>query len=231
MPSLPALFMVKQGSGIVVPQRLKWHQEVLAFVIFAAIKVFSATWRVKLKAEKPDIPGPIIFCLWHNRLALCMQAYEKFGVKYWPAPGLAALISASKDGALLARILSYFGVTAVRGSSSRRGRQALLELTTQLEEGCNAAITPDGPKGPKYTVQPGVIALAQITGAAILPVSMKIHGKWQAKSWDGFQVPWPFARCEIFVNTPVKVPREAEDAERESLRQELEKRLREITFD
>jgi lysophospholipid acyltransferase (LPLAT)-like uncharacterized protein len=221
---------VKQRSGVVVPHRLRWFEEVLAFIIFAAIKVFSATWRVEFK-QTINIPGPIIFCLWHNRLALCMKAYDKFGMKLWPAPGLAALISASRDGALLARVLKYFGVTAVRGSSSRRGRQALLELTTQLQEGCNVAITPDGPKGPRYKAQAGVIALAQITGAAILPVSMRIHGKWQTRSWDGFQIPWPFARCEIFVNTPLSVPREAEDAEREGLRQELERRLMEITFD
>jgi lysophospholipid acyltransferase (LPLAT)-like uncharacterized protein len=222
---------MKARSGIVVPQRLRWYEEVGAFLIFAAVKLFSATWRVRFKAPELNFKGPIIFCIWHNRLALCMKAYEKFGVRLWPAPGLAALISASKDGALLARVLSYFGVKAIRGSSSRRGRQALLELSTVLEEGCNVAITPDGPKGPRYKAQNGVIALAQITGAAILPVSMKIHPKWQTRSWDGFQIPWPFAHCEIFVNHAIRVPREAGDAEREAKRLELEQRLMEITFD
>ena len=220
-----------QKSGVVVPHRLRAREQILAFLIFAAIRILSATWRVRLVSDLPKIPAPIIFCLWHNRLALCMKAYEKFGKAAWPAPGLAALISASKDGALLARVLRYFRVTAVRGSSSRRGRQALLELTSRIEEGLNAAITPDGPKGPKYRVQEGVIALAQITGAAILPTSMRVHSKWVTRSWDGFQIPKPFARCEIHLGEPLTIPREAEDAEREALRAELERRLLAITFD
>ena len=148
-----------------------------------------------------------------------------------PAPGLAALISASKDGALLARVLNYFRVTPVRGSSSRRGQQALLEMTRQIESGCNAAITPDGPKGPKYSVQEGIIALAQLTGAAIIPVSGRINQKWTLRSWDAFQIPKFFAKCEIHLNTPMIVPREATDEERESLRVELQRRMMEITFD
>jgi lysophospholipid acyltransferase (LPLAT)-like uncharacterized protein len=220
-----------QKSGVVVPHRLRWREQALAFLIFAVLKLLSMTWRVRLMSELPKIPGPVIFCLWHNRLALCMKAYDTFGKQHWPAPGLAALISASKDGALLARTLRYFRVTAVRGSSSRRGRQALLELTSRIEEGLHAAITPDGPRGPKYRVQEGVIALAQVTGAPIIPTSMRVHGKWAMRSWDAFQIPKPFALCEIFVAEPMTIPREAEDAAREALRAELERRLTAITFD
>jgi lysophospholipid acyltransferase (LPLAT)-like uncharacterized protein len=220
-----------QKSGVVVPHRLTIREQALAFLIYSALKILSATWRVSLTAPLPKTEAPVIFCLWHNRLALCMKAYEKFGKAHWPAPGLAALISASKDGALLARVLRYFRVTAVRGSSSRRGRQALLELTSRIEEGLNAAITPDGPKGPKYRVQEGVIALAQVTGAPILPISFRVHSKWSLRSWDAFQIPKPFARCEIIVGEPMVIPRDAEDAEREALRHELERRLTTITFD
>jgi lysophospholipid acyltransferase (LPLAT)-like uncharacterized protein len=220
-----------QKSGVVVPHRLRWREQALAFSIFSAIRIFSATWRVRLISELPNIPGPVIFCVWHNRLALCMKVYDKFGKTHWPAPGMAGLISASKDGALLARVLRYFRVTAVRGSSSRRGRQALLELTSRIEEGLHAAITPDGPRGPKYRVQEGVIALAQVTGAPIIPTSVRIHSKWVTRSWDGFQIPKPFALCEIMVAEPLMVHREAEDAEREALRAELERRLTAITFD
>jgi lysophospholipid acyltransferase (LPLAT)-like uncharacterized protein len=220
-----------QKSGVVVPHRLRWYEQLLAFIIFAAIRIISATWRLHCATPIPKVPGPVIFCLWHNRLALCMKVFERYGASSWPAPGLAALISASKDGALLARILKYFKVTAIRGSSSRRGQQALLEITTRLQEGFNAAITPDGPKGPKYQVQPGVIALAQITGASIIPVSMKTDRKFITRSWDSFQIPKPFARCELFVGPALTVPREASEADRESFRQELEKRLMAITFD
>jgi lysophospholipid acyltransferase (LPLAT)-like uncharacterized protein len=210
---------------------LKWHGHLAAFAIFILLKFLAASWRTRLVTDVEGVRGPVIFCVWHNRLALCMKAYYRFGTSRWPAPGLAALVSASKDGALLSRVLKYFKVSPVRGSSSRRGRQALLELTKHIQDGYNAAITPDGPKGPKYKVQEGVLALAQITGATIIPVSAKVNRKWTLKSWDAFQIPKPFAACEIHLNKPIHVPREASDEEREALRVELERRMMEITFD
>jgi lysophospholipid acyltransferase (LPLAT)-like uncharacterized protein len=216
---------------VVVPHSLKWHGRIAAFLIAAAFKALSVTWRVRLLNEIEGVRGPVIFAIWHNRLALCMKAYFGFGVERWPAPGLAALISASKDGAMLSRALKYFGVTAVRGSSSRRGRQALLELTTLIEGGFNAAITPDGPRGPKYKVQEGIIALAQVTGATIIPFSAKVDRKWTLKSWDAFQIPKLFAKCDLRLNKPMTVPRGASDEERELLRAELERRMNEITVD
>jgi lysophospholipid acyltransferase (LPLAT)-like uncharacterized protein len=220
-----------QKSGVVVPHRLRWHEELLAFTLYAAIRIVSATWRLNLVTPIPEVPAPVIFCLWHNRLALCMKIHKRYAKTKWPGPGLAALISASKDGALLARVLKYFDVTAIRGSSSRRGRQALLEITGKIQDGFHAAITPDGPKGPKYRVQEGVIALAQVTGARIIPVSLKIVRKFEARSWDNFQIPMPFTRCDLYVGSPLTVPREVDEAGREALRQELEKRLMDITFD
>jgi lysophospholipid acyltransferase (LPLAT)-like uncharacterized protein len=220
-----------QKSGVIIPHRLKWHGHFAAFTIFILLKLLAASWRTRLVTDVEGLRGPVIFCVWHNRLALCMKAYYGFGTSRWPAPGLAALVSASKDGALLSRVLKYFKVSPVRGSSSRRGRQALLELTKHIQDGYNAAITPDGPKGPKYKVQEGVLALAQITGATIIPVSAKVNRKWTLKSWDAFQIPKPFAACEIHLNKPIRVPREASDEEREALRVELERRMMEITFD
>ncbi len=136
------------------------------------------------------------------------------------------MVSASKDGAFLAAILERFGVLPVRGSSSRRGPQALLELTTWAERGYDLAITPDGPRGPRYVVQDGAMSLAQITGLPVVPVSYYLSWKIQLKSWDRFQIPLPFSRCEIIVGRILRVPREATDAEREELRQQLEAELR-----
>jgi len=151
-----------------------------------------------------------------------MKLYFAFGRMYHQAPGLAGLVSASKDGAFLAAILERFGVLPVRGSSSRRGPQALLELTTWAERGYNLAITPDGPRGPRYVVQEGAMSLAQITGLPVVPVSYYLGWKIQANSWDRFQIPLPFSRCEITVGHVLCVSREATDAEREALRKQFE---------
>lgn len=187
-----------------------------------------ASWRCRAThVEIPNYDGPIIFCVWHNRLALSMVAYLRFARIIWPSAGLAAMISASKDGGLLAAILDKFGVQAVRGSSSRRGRQALLESTTWVEKGFHIAITPDGPRGPCYQVQDGAIALAQVTGAPLVPVSARIRGKVHLRSWDRFIIPVPFARCDLQFGQAVFVPREISADETEKIRVQLRAALSE----
>ena len=162
----------------------------------------------------------MIFCLWHNRLAISMIVHRRHPRK------LAALVSASKDGALLAAVLGRFGVELIRGSSSRRGPQALLELASHAKRGYDLAVTPDGPKGPRYVVQQGVIALAQVTGLPIIPVTCNIQPKICLQSWDRFQIPLPFSRCELILNEPIFVPREADETRREQQRNALQARLR-----
>jgi lysophospholipid acyltransferase (LPLAT)-like uncharacterized protein len=175
--------------------------------------------------------GQAIYCVWHNRLALCLQVYFGYVKKRNQTPGLAAMVSASRDGALLAEILERFGVQPVRGSSSRRGPQALLELTSWAARGYDLAITPDGPRGPCYVAQEGIMSLAQLTGLPIVPVSYHLGWKIRPQSWDRFQIPLPFSRCEMILGKPIRVPRETSDAEREQLRQQLEEVLKAISRD
>jgi hypothetical protein len=199
------------------------------------IRTISATLRYRRDDRSGYInaaqPGPAIYCVWHNRLALCMPAYFDYVKKHNQTPGLAAMVSASRDGGFLTGILECFNVQPVRGSSSRRGPQALLELTTWAERGYDLAITPDGPRGPVYVVQDGVMSLAQLTGLPIVPVSYSVDWKIRVKSWDRFQIPLPFSRCEMIYEKPIFVPREATDAGREQLRLRLETALRAISRD
>jgi lysophospholipid acyltransferase (LPLAT)-like uncharacterized protein len=219
----------KQVSGIVVPHKLSWRRRLAASAVYGLASSLMATWRCSAtQVEIPGYKGPILFCVWHNRLALSMVAYSRFAKTIWPNNGLAAMISASKDGGLLAEVLKKFHVQAVRGSSSRRGRQALLESTTWLEKNYHIAITPDGPRGPMYQVQDGVISLAQVSGAPIVPVSAAIHGKICLRSWDRFQIPLPFAKCELRFGEAVFVPREISDEEKEKLREKLRVSMSEL---
>jgi lysophospholipid acyltransferase (LPLAT)-like uncharacterized protein len=221
---------------VVVPHSPRWYQRLAAWLVFLFIRGVSATIRFKLddrsgyfNAASP--PGPTIYCVWHNRLALCLKLYYGWGQLRNPTAGLAAMVSASKDGAFLSAILERFKVQPVRGSSSRRGPQALLELTTWAERGYDLAITPDGPRGPCYKVQEGIMVLAQITGLPILPASYYLTRKYRPNSWDRFQIPLPFARCDIRVAKPIRVPRDASDEEREKLRLQLEETLKELSGD
>jgi lysophospholipid acyltransferase (LPLAT)-like uncharacterized protein len=223
-------------SGIVVPHQAVWHQRWAAALMHGAIQAVAATLRYRLDDETGFFrghapPEPVIFCIWHNRLALCLVLYRRYVRRFQPGRRLAAMVSASRDGAFLSRILEWSGVEPVRGSTSRRGPQALRELVTWGERGCDLAITPDGPRGPRYTVQEGVVSVAQLTGMPIVPVAYHLSWKKPLRSWDRFQVPLPFAVCSIRVGEALRVPRDASDAERETLRRQLEERLRAITQD
>jgi lysophospholipid acyltransferase (LPLAT)-like uncharacterized protein len=233
--SSPATARKRKSTGIVVPNAPRWHQRLGAWLIFALVRTVSATlryqWTDRSGYFDHGSPGPAIYCVWHNRLALCLVPYFGYVRKRNHTPGMAALVSASKDGAFLAATLECFSVQPVRGSSSRRGSQALLELTSWAERGYDLAITPDGPRGPRYVVQQGVMGLAQVTGFPIMPVSYHLGWKIQPRSWDRFQIPLPFSRCEMVFGPPVRVPREASDAEREALRQQLERTLKDISRD
>jgi lysophospholipid acyltransferase (LPLAT)-like uncharacterized protein len=204
----------------VVPHESKPAQRLLGNLIVLAERFLTASLRCQWEDHSgltgPHKQTPVIFCLWHNRLAISMLVHRRY------PRNLAALVSASRDGALLAAFLEAFGVQPVRGSSSRRGPQALLEMVGWAERGFDLAVTPDGPRGPRYVVQPGVIALAQITGLPIIPVSSNSRSKFSFRSWDRFQIPLPFGRCRITLHEPLLVPRHAAAAESEALRARVE---------
>jgi lysophospholipid acyltransferase (LPLAT)-like uncharacterized protein len=225
----PEMIRPSSPRTFVIPHTPKRSQHMVAWMVFVVERLVSASLRCRWTdnsglVSAPKAP-PVIFCLWHNRLAISMIVHRRHPRK------LAALVSASRDGALLAAVLGKFGVAQVRGSSSRRGPQALLELSTRGEMGYDLAVTPDGPKGPRYIVQHGVISLAQVTGLPIIAVTCNTQRKVCIKSWDGFQIPMPFSRCDLILNAPILVPREADATRREELRQELEASLKDNSLD
>ena len=199
-------------------------------------RLASATIRWHLEDPtglvQPQSNQPVIFAIWHNRQLLAPELYRQ--ILGDPSQGrrrLASVASASRDGAIAARVLELFGAVAVRGSSSRRGAQALVELVALARRGYDLAVTPDGPRGPRYEVKPGIIALAQHTGLPILPISYALTRRLQLGSWDGFLIPLPFGHCHIRIGPALKVPSELDEAERTRLTLELQGRLRAITID
>jgi len=222
-------------AGVVIPHQPKWHQRLVAWLVVACIRAVACTlryrWDDRFGVFRGTPSRPMIFCFWHNRLALCIVPYWHYLGTGNLMPGMAALVSASKDGGFLSGVLERCGVEPVRGSSSRRGARAMLELTTWADRGYSVSITPDGPRGPCYEVQDGVLSLAQLTGLPIVPYSCNLGWKFRLNSWDQFQIPLPFSRCDMLFAQPITVPREATDAEREALRQSLAASLRAITRD
>ena len=190
----------------------------------------SMRWRIEdpsgLLVNTPR--GAMIFAFWHNRLFLMPYLFRK----HWRTrqhDRVAVLVSASRDGEKLARVLSRFNLVCVRGSSSRRGKEALRELTRLVQHGYDAGITPDGPRGPRYRVQEGVVSLAQLTGAPITPVSYTLSCKITFRSWDAFMLPVPLTRATLRIGAPITVP--PGDEPRESKRRELETVLQTLSVE
>ena len=225
----------KKQSGVVVPHAPSWKQKLAGWIVVAIVRglALSLRYRIEDRAGILDgtLKGPLVFCLWHNRLAFAVPIYRRFICPKSPRVGMAAMVSASRDGGFLAGVFEIMDVEAVRGSSSRRGAQALLELAKLAQRGFDLTITPDGPRGPRYHVQDGVIALAQVTGLPVIPCAYYFHSKICLKSWDRLQIPLPFSRCDAILENPVTIPREMSATEREGLRSHIEKTLLEIAKD
>lgn len=235
-PPVPARAVTRKymrRSGVVVPERATLGGRIAARLIWAVVRGVDLTLRYHLHDPANALPriqdAPAIFAIWHNRLALSLMLYRRYVQPSRAGRRMAAIVSASRDGGMLARALELFGVQPVRGSSSRRGAQALLEMTSWAERGYDLAVTPDGPRGPRYVVQDGVVDAASLSALPIVPVCFDLSQRWEVRSWDRFQVPVPLARVEARFGEPLAVPKNVGDAERRELREELQRRLLAIT--
>lgn len=163
----------------------------------------------------PHRPG--IYPFWH--------AHQLSLVHHFSRTGAAILVSRSRDGEYIARIAQRAGFRPVRGSSSRAGPAGLKQLIALARAGGPVAITPDGPRGPRYSIQPGVIALARNSERTIRPLAIGLSDFWQLPSWDRFRIPKPFSWGYAAIGEPLAVPPDADAAAMEALAEELRRRL------
>ena len=167
--------------------------------------------------------SPILFTIWHGRMLYFLKLYEYLGRR------LTILVSHSRDGEILAQLLTRFGFHTTRGSSSEGGARGLLSVCKKVRSGIHAGFTPDGPRGPRYQVQPGLVLVAKRTGAPILPMTYGAQWKRVLASWDAFLLPLPFSRIVVVYGEPIYVPADASAADLEAKREEAEASLRRIT--
>lgn len=159
-------------------------------------RLLICTLRVRpspnLKAYLSSRPRGTFILLWHNRLALALAGFQRVG-GHIPYTGL---VSASGDGAFLSQVMHAFGVRTARGSSSKRAVEATRELLAALTDGRNIVVTPDGPRGPLYTVKDGTAELGR-HAQRVFVAGLKVSRAWQLNSWDRFLIPQPFATLTI----------------------------------
>jgi lysophospholipid acyltransferase (LPLAT)-like uncharacterized protein len=158
-----------------------------------------------------------IMAFWHGRILPATLFFQRRGI--------VVITSANFDGEWIARIIERFGYGTARGSSSRGGARALVQLKRLMAEGKPTAFTIDGPRGPARVAQPGVVFLAKITGNPIIPFHIEAASHWTLRSWDRTQIPRPWSRVGIAIGSPFFVPADVDDEGLEGQRLELETRL------
>lgn len=173
----------------------------LALLVRIYLRLVRITVEDKAGIARRAVDEPLIWMFWHNRMLVIPVVYRR-----WLGRRRGSVLtSASKDGAIVARFMKCFGVSAIRGSSSRRGGVALLEMTREIRRGRDVAVTPDGPRGPRYRAGPGAFNLARNAGAPILPFEVRYSSFWELGTWDGFRIPKPFSRVKVIFHEPVAI--------------------------
>jgi lysophospholipid acyltransferase (LPLAT)-like uncharacterized protein len=197
-------------------QRLK--ASLIAFAAYPLLAGLCRTYRWKVQGAEhyAAVTGsgrqPIL-ALWHGRILA--------GLHYFRNRGVVVITSQNFDGEWIARILHKFGFGTARGSSSRGGARALVQLRRDLAAGCPAAFTVDGPRGPAREVQPGVVFLAGATRQPILPYHIEADRHWTLRSWDRTQIPKPFSTVALVIGPAIEVPGTQEET-LERMRAELQ---------
>src|SRR5215203_5050816 len=161
--------------------------------------------------------GLPIYVFWHNRIFLTTY--------WWRKRRIVVMTSRSFDGEYIARFIQRFGYGAVRGSSTRGGVGAIIEMARLMRAGCTTAFTIDGPKGPRHIAKMGAVMLAKKSGHPIVPVTMALARYWTTPSWDLFQIPKPFTRARVYVAPPIYVPPDADEKTLVAKRNELQQTL------
>ena len=202
-------------------QRLAIRAADLLFYLLIRLIGRSVRWEVEgrehLEAVTQRCQLPIL-ALWHNRVFL--------SVYFWQRRRMVVMTSQSFDGEYIARFIQRFGFGAARGSSSRGGVGAIVQMVRLMRAGAPTAFTIDGPKGPRYVAKMGAVLLAKKTGNPVLPFTATAKEFWTiAKSWDHLQIPKPFTQVRVDIAPPIYVPTDADEEQLEKKRDELQRSL------
>jgi len=202
-------------------------RRVLCWLAAGYIRLVSATSRWTVQGGQ--IPEalwasrtPFILCFWHGRLLMMPQCWRR------EVP-IHMLISQHRDGQLIANTVAHFGIHTVVGSSRRGGASAVRRIIGLLRDGACVGITSDGPRGPRMRASDGVVAIARLSGAPVVPATFGVSRRRVLSTWDRFVMAWPFGRGVIVWGQPIYVPRDADNDATESARLRIEEALNGIT--
>jgi lysophospholipid acyltransferase (LPLAT)-like uncharacterized protein len=210
---------VTDPSGWRASRRKQFEAAAIAAVGTPLVAALGRSWRYDVHGREhldavERAGRPPILAFFHGRILPALI--------YFRDRGIVVVTSENFDGEWIARIITRFGFGTARGSSSRGGVRALVQLRRDMAAGKPAAFTVDGPRGPVHRVQPGCLWLAKATGSPIVPFHLEARAHWTARSWDRTQVPKPFTRVTLCIAPPFEVAPETDNDGLEARRVELE---------
>jgi len=203
--------------------RLKrWQAAAIAAVGYRVVSLLGRTFRFRATGTEhlDALAGPPVLAFWHGRILPATI--------YFQGRGIIVITSENFDGEWIARIIERFGYGTARGSTSRGGRRALLQLRRDMAAGKATAFTVDGPRGPAKVAQAGAVWLAKATGNPVVPFHLESNRHWTVNSWDRSQIPKPFATVGLAIGEPFHVAQDADEHALEDARRLLEARLAEL---
>jgi len=210
-------------SGYAPRERLLIRAAGLVF--YLAIGALGRTARFRVEGwehwEEAGRGGPPILAFWHEQIFLTTYFFRRRRI--------VVMTSRSFDGEYIARFIQRFGYGAARGSSTRGGVGALVEMARLLRAGFPAGFTADGPRGPRRVAKPGPLLLAKKTGRPVLPFAVEAERCWAVRSWDRLRIPKPFTRAVVRLAPPIHVPADADDRLLEEKRAELQRALERLS--
>ena len=209
--------------------RPRWTFALVGFLGAGLLRLLCLTWRVEgdprgfvadRRLARSRLPGTI-YVHWHSRIMLSAATHSGCGVN--------VLVSRHGDGEYIVRVIEWLGFGTVRGSTTRGGGRALLELVRALHDGRDVAMTPDGPKGPRLRVQQGCVIAAAKSGSPIVAIGFDCSRSTRLRSWDRFMLPWFFAKVTVVQSEPIEVPLDLDDAAINAWRSKVESALLDVT--
>lgn len=198
------------------------------FINLAVYIIYFLIWLIFLTCKKTYsntnlIPAPCVVLFWHGRLAMMSFAYRRWWSKADKERRGKVIISDHKDGEIITRVIKFFKIGTIRGSSSKGGAKALIEAFREIKNGVDVIITPDGPRGPLHSVADGAVIIAQKQNVKIQILNYEASSFWQFKSWDKMILPKPFSTINFTLSEPFSVANLSLEEAKELIKQKMAK--------
>lgn len=181
---------------------------VVPFLIYTLMRLLWLTYRKRYHFLSEPIEGQLVAVSWHSELLISPQMYRRLRPKILTS----AIISQHFDGDIVAKVLAFFTIYPLRGSSNKGARSVLINSLKALKEGHSVLLTPDGPRGPRYSMSDGAVALAMKSQLPIVAINYRPQSYWQLSSWDKFLIPKPFSALDIYYEVISLNTRDKEEA-------------------